>query len=446
MSGPTGFTGSTGSTGYTGSTGATGSTGPTGSIGPTGSTGVTGTDGATGATGSTGSTGSTGYTGPTGATGSTGNTGSTGATGPTGTTGPTGYFSGIVVQDILPDNNITWNIGATGMRFQSIYCQELFTASSSVYIGSAVLTSSGSQIVLPSGSTIGGINPGSIKVVGTLASPAQLASQTTASQGDGYVIQSDLWVATVDNPTYPAGWSNVGPIVGPTGLNGSTGPTGVHGQATNTGATGTTGPFGSTGPTGIPGPTGLGGQASNTGATGPLGPTGSVGPQGVPGTATLTGATGPTGWTGATGPQGIPGEATNTGSTGPTGMPGAYTVITETSTGINISSGLSVQGAIYAIAGIYVGGGDGSTGSYFPQITTGSATKASGSGSVIITNTNATLVSTINITLYTNPFNTANTLYWYVSRSTGSFTVYFVNDTGTGITDNNVTFGYTIIN
>lgn len=53
------------------------------------------------------------------------------------------------------------------------------------------------------------------------------------------------------------------PVIGPSGLTGSTGPTGA------TGSTGTTGDTGPTGPTGDTGPTGA------TGSTGPTGPTGS---------------------------------------------------------------------------------------------------------------------------------------------------------------------------
>ena len=82
----------------------------------------------------------------------------------------------------------------------------------------------------------------------------------------------------VTNSVIPAGWTDLGRIVG---IQGPSGPTG---------ATGPVGPTGATGATGA------------TGQQGIVGPQGPQGPQGITGT---TGAAGPQGLTGATGPAGV---------------------------------------------------------------------------------------------------------------------------------------------
>jgi hypothetical protein len=167
--------------------------------------------------GPTGPTGPTGapstVTGPTGPTGSTGPTGPTGAAstvvGPTGTTGPTG------------------GAGPTGPT----------------------------GAVGPQGTTV--------TVKGSVAAEVNLPP-TGNTINDAYFVTS-LNVLYVWNGS---AWNNVGPIIGPTGVQGPTGATGSTGI---TGATGATGATGSTGPQGPLGNTGA------TGATGPTGPaTGTV--------------------------------------------------------------------------------------------------------------------------------------------------------------------------
>jgi len=198
----------------------------------------------------------------------------------------------------------------------------------------------------------------SVVIVGSVPSSSNLPTGYGGNIGDGEITADtgNLWVWT------GSVWTNVGPIVGPTGSIGATGltgptgsigPTGIPGYATNTGATGSTGATGATGLTGATGPTG---PTGFTGSTGPAGTSvnvvGSVnGYTNLPGYP--TGYTGPTGdgeidsstgnlwvWTGSTwtnvgpiigptgaastitGPTGAPGFATNTGATGPTGPTG----------------------------------------------------------------------------------------------------------------------------
>ena len=171
-----------------------------------------------------------------------------------------------------------------------------------------------------------GIAGSGVQIYGSYATEAALiAALPSGSQGQGYMVGTNLylWIPSI------SAWTNIGPILGPTG---PTGPQGVSINAKGfvatvgalpasanlngdayvvqaddhlyvwsgtawidsgrfvgpTGATGPTGPSG--GPTGPTGPTGPSG-----GPTGPTGPTGAIGPVG-------TGATGPTGPTGPMGP------------------------------------------------------------------------------------------------------------------------------------------------
>ena len=379
ITGPTGIQGSTGYTGPPGTATNTGATGPTGYTGYTGYTGPTGlpstVTGPTGYTGYTGYTGPTGLpstvTGPTGYTGYTGPTGLpstvTGYTGYTGCTGPTGLPDwGNVTSNILPYTNYTQvmnesgtatytgiDIGSPEKSFANIYAGDGHFANHSIYLGGIPITSSTqtNSIILPTGSTIGGVNPGTITILNNLPSTANLPA--TGSIGDGYIIGSDLWCFT-GNPTgtSPTGWVDVGAIkgpqgdvgpMGPQGQKGDTGPTGADSCVTGyTGCTGPTGPTGPqstvTGPTGPQGPqgpqgftgyTGPQGPQGFTGYTGPQGPqgvqgfTGYTGPQGPQGTQGFTGYTGPQGFTGYTGPQGPQGTQGDTGYTGPQGPQGA---------------------------------------------------------------------------------------------------------------------------
>jgi hypothetical protein len=215
-----------------------------------------------------------------------------GTTGPTGATNTTNTDIGSYtnpVRDIYVSNSImpvgdTVRIGSTGYNFS-----ELFVNANTVYIGDARLSSVGSTLSLPSGSKIGGVDPGTVTIKGTKANSGALP--VDALVGDAWVIGSNLYVCSVA----PNTWVNIGQFVGPQGPIGYTGYTGYTGSP---------------------------GSADNTGATGYTGYTGYTGPQGTPGIASNTGATGYTGYTGYTGPQGTPGEAANTGATGYTGYTG----------------------------------------------------------------------------------------------------------------------------
>ena len=139
---------------------------------------------------------------------------------------------------------------------------------------------------------------------------------------------ANLSLGPIVGPTGPQGSRGATGAVGPTGPQGSrgatgaVGPTGPQGETGPTGATGSRGATGATGPQGSRGATGAVGPTGPQGAAGAKGATGATGPQGPQGSRGATGAVGPTGPTGARGPQGAAGAKGATGATGPRGATG----------------------------------------------------------------------------------------------------------------------------
>ena len=244
-------------------------------------------------TGPSGATGPVGSTGPIGATGPQGNIGVTGATGPipeglfyatgdqvisgektfladnfvfsganvqfiegTGTVSGTWNFQvrptlnnhGLIsandlsglAQNVIPAESGVYDLGTSAKPFKDLYL-----SSGSLYLGEAVITASGTSVVLPQNTVIAG--------GGTLGA------------------------------TGPEG------ATGPAGTDGATGATGTAGADGATGATGTAGADGATGATGTAGADGATGATGTAGADGATGATGTAGSQGS------TGATGPAG-------------------------------------------------------------------------------------------------------------------------------------------------------
>ena len=221
----TGPTGNTGLIGYTGYTGITGPTGPTGPDGIARNTGATGNTGSTGNTGNTGNTGSTGITGNTGSTGSTGDTGNgvvfkgegigplclVSSDGnllkPLTSVIPEYNSAGIkcltldYVEDpsyirpllsILPysiDPSFTGvdsgiNLGSLNNRFHKIFATEAYFSSKTIYLidtdGTfATISSQNGTINLPPESTIGGVKPGGINILGGFDLSAQLLTDAS---------------------------------------------------------------------------------------------------------------------------------------------------------------------------------------------------------------------------------------------------------------------------
>ena len=250
--------------------------------GCTGTTGMTGPRGLMGLMGMTGMQGIRGYTGMSGVQGPIGLMGATGQKGEKGEKGETGSFGGKTYEDILPYENKIISIGSASDNFKAIHTETIFNTGSSLYIQDVPLKVIDSELQLPPGTRLNGVNIGSIRVQGVLNSSNDLQSILYPIVGHAYVINDELWVYTGN------GWVNIGDFRGPRGYAGPTGEIGF------TGLTGMTGPIG-------------------TGPTGPIGATGMTGPIG-------TGPTGPigfTGMTGMTGPIGIGGPIGPTGMTGP---------------------------------------------------------------------------------------------------------------------------------
>ena len=222
--------------------------------------------------------------------------------------------------NLIPKAHLTYNLGSPTRRWKTVYL-----AAQTLDFGDGVtISADDGGISLPSGSTIGGVNPGTIVIKGALANTSIFPISANVV-GDGYIIQSNLWVWTEGTTN---NWINVGEIKGPQGDTGATGLTGNTGPTGNVGITGATGLTGNTGPRGNVGITGA------TGLTGNIGLTGNVG---------LTGATGLTGNTGLTG---------STGSTGATGPAGSSVTILGTFANVNLLPNSNVtNGSGYLIEG-----------------------------------------------------------------------------------------------
>jgi len=238
--------------------------------------------------------------------------------------------------NIIPSQNVTYDLGTPTLRWRDLYL-----AGQTIDLGGATISKGEEGIAMPTGSTIGGINPGTIVIKGARNLVSELPTENLIV-GDGYIVDRHLYVYTQD------GWVDVGVIEGPrgstgatgpsgtpgiigaTGTQGATGPQGLPGEFAGQGATGATGEPGSpggatgaTGPAGTPGTIGIDGATGATGIQGNIGPIGATGPAGTPGTIGIDGATGATGIQGNVGPIGATGLAGTPGTIGIDGATGA---------------------------------------------------------------------------------------------------------------------------
>jgi len=164
--------------------------------------------------------------------------------------------------NIIPVGNLVSHIGDPTHWFGNIYANHITCGNSSISIGGVTISANNGAISIPAGATIGGVAPGTIQIKGALANTGLLS--TTNATGDGYVIDSNLWVASKTNSTLADGWTNVGAFRGPQGSQGNPGIQGIQGNQGNQGIQGNTGAKGDTGATGPRGPTGF---LDATGAT-----------------------------------------------------------------------------------------------------------------------------------------------------------------------------------
>ena len=164
--------------------------------------------------------------------------------------------------NIIPVGNLVAQIGDPTHWFGNIYVNHISCGANSIAIGGATISAINGAVSIPVGSTIGGVAPGTIMIKGALANTSALSN--TNATGDGYVIDSNLWVSTKTNSTLADGWVNVGAFRGPQGSQGTQGIQGTVGPQGNAGAKGDTGATGAAGATGPQGPTGV---LDATGAT-----------------------------------------------------------------------------------------------------------------------------------------------------------------------------------
>jgi hypothetical protein len=164
--------------------------------------------------------------------------------------------------NIIPVGNLVSQIGDPTHWFGNIYVNHISCGNSSISIGGVTISANNGAISIPAGATIGGVAPGTIMIKGALANTGALS--TTNATGDGYVIDSNLWVASKTNSAVGDGWVNVGAFRGPQGSQGNPGIQGIQGNQGNQGIQGNTGAKGDTGATGPQGPTGV---LDATGAT-----------------------------------------------------------------------------------------------------------------------------------------------------------------------------------
>ena len=164
--------------------------------------------------------------------------------------------------NIIPVGNLVSQIGDPTHWFGNIYVNHISCGNSSISIGGVTISANNGAISIPAGATIGGVAPGTIMIKGALANTGALSNVNAT--GDGYVIDSNLWVASKTNSAVGDGWVNVGAFRGPQGNQGNPGIQGIQGLKGDQGIQGNTGAKGDTGNTGPQGPTGV---LDATGAT-----------------------------------------------------------------------------------------------------------------------------------------------------------------------------------
>lgn len=251
--GTRGLTGATGAAGPQGEQGIQGDIGPQGIQGETGLTGAKGDTGEIGPAGPKGDKGDVGAQGPAGPQGGVGPAGMAGPKGDTGPAGPQGEIGPAGPKGDTGDAGPQGEVGPVG----------------------------------PKGDTGDQGTPG-VGIVFRGRVPTVADLPTTAEQGDMWVVDEtgDAWVWSDSSGAF----ENVGPIVGPAGIQGEQGPAGPQGAV---------GPQGPAGADGAIGPAGPQGPAGADGAAGPQGIQGEIGPQGPAGAngadSTVPGPQGPAG-------------------------------------------------------------------------------------------------------------------------------------------------------
>lgn len=218
-------------------------------MGPKGSEGVSGAAGKDGVAGEMGAKGADGAAGASGAAGSDGRDGIQGDMGPRGTSVLSGARPPLPLDGKdgdfwydVPDNKMY------GPKYRKVWPK-----------GVSLVGAQGTEGPMGLIGDTGAKGEG-IDIVGTVANEAALPNG--AASGDIYIANDtgNGWLSDGAN-----GWTDLGPIRGPQGLEG---PTGATGPAGSDGTDGTDGAKGNTGDTGASGSNGLDGSDGHDGTDG----------------------------------------------------------------------------------------------------------------------------------------------------------------------------------
>lgn len=100
-------------------------------------------------------------------------------------------LNGTVKGNIVPDTNEAYDLGTSGLRFKDLYL-----SGSSLYLGSAVISSTGSAVDLPAGSTVGGILIGSGTGIGDGVVPGSNYNINIVGDDSTIIVNSQTKVVT----------------------------------------------------------------------------------------------------------------------------------------------------------------------------------------------------------------------------------------------------------
>ena len=127
-------------------------------------------------------------------------------------------LNGTVKGNIVPDSNETYDLGSATYKFRDLYL-----SGTTINLGSSTISADGNAIALPAGSTIGGINVGTLTLKGAVAAVGDLPANNN-TLGDAYVVTNfnpDKLYFWDENQ-----WVDLGSFQGPQGDVGPQGPRG----------------------------------------------------------------------------------------------------------------------------------------------------------------------------------------------------------------------------
>ena len=165
-------------------------------------------------------------------------------TGPPGPPGPPGPIGGDLSNNVLPAHGLV-SLGSPVEPFDKLYVNEIYTKESTIYIGTVPLSAVGGILSLPTGTLVGGVNPGTIQIKGSVGLEIELSSLTNVAVGDGYITGDGYFYVCT---SFQSEESESGPVPIFTNTGKISGPAGIQGVEGDIGPTGYTGYTGLMGP------------------------------------------------------------------------------------------------------------------------------------------------------------------------------------------------------